>query len=396
MSVEARDEHPTTDSVDRVRRTLEGVLGVPATEGNAIEPLRNGDAIFPAMLEAIDEAQHTIDFLTFVYWNGEVGELFGRHLADRAKAGVRVRVLVDAWGAHTMDRSVLDLLDRRGAQVHWFRPLHRLRPGQVNHRTHRKVLIADEAVGFTGGVGIADCWRGDARNEGEWRDTHFRIEGPAVDGLRAAFLDNWAETEPTLFEDEVDRFPEHPQAGHSVVQCIRGASETGRSDVATLFRTLLQLAERQIRITTAYFVPDPELTERLSSARDRGVEIDILVPGPHADKRFVQLAGEAEFAPLMECGVRIWSFQPSMLHAKVMTVDGRVANVGSANLNSRSAALDEEINVVAIDDALVRTLDAHFDEDLERSIRIEPGRWEDRSVRQRLAERLVAPVKRLF
>ena len=143
-------------------------------------------------------------------------------------------------------------------------------------------------------------------------------------------------------------------------------------------------------------MPDPELTERLSSARDRGVEIDILVPGPHADKRFVQLAGEAEFAPLMECGVRIWSFQPSMLHAKVMTVDGRIANVGSANLNSRSAALDEEINVVAIDDALVRTLDAHFDEDLERSIRIEPGRWEDRSVRQRLAERLVAPVKRLF
>jgi len=207
MSVEARDEHPTTDSVDRVRRTLEGVLGVPATEGNAIEPLRNGDAIFPAMLEAIDEAQHTIDFLTFVYWNGEIGKLFGRHLADRAKAGVRVRVLVDAWGAHTMDQSVLDLLDRRGAQVHWFRPLHRLRPGQVNHRTHRKVLIADEAVGFTGGVGIADCWRGDAQNEGEWRDTHFRIEGPAVDGLRAAFLDNWAETEPTLFEDEVDAFP---------------------------------------------------------------------------------------------------------------------------------------------------------------------------------------------
>ena len=182
----------TRDYVATIRRTLEGVLGVPATEGNLLEPLRNGDAIFPAMLEAIDEAEHTIDFLTFVYWSGEIGEEFGRHLAARAEAGVRVRVLLDAWGAHTMDKGVLERMDRAGAQVHWFRPLHRLRPRQVNHRTHRKVLIADETVGFTGGVGIADCWRGDARNESEWRDTHFRVEGPAVDGLRAAFLDNWA------------------------------------------------------------------------------------------------------------------------------------------------------------------------------------------------------------
>ncbi len=271
-----------------------------------------------------------------------------------------------------------------------------MRPGQFNHRTHRKVLITDEAVGFTGGVGIADCWRGDARDETEWRDTHFRIEGPAVDGLRAAFLDNWAETDSGMFDEGVDRFPDQPQPGRAVVQCVRGASETGLSDVATLFKALLQLACQRIRIATAYFVPDDDLTARLLDAADRGVEIDILLPGPHADKRFVQLAGEREYGALLEGGIRLWNFQPSMLHAKVMTVDGCVANIGSANLNMRSVSLDEEINVVVVDEAFTTKLEEQFDEDLERSVRIEPGRWERRSSTQRVAEAVVRPIRRLF
>ena len=385
-----------SDNGARIRRTLEGVLGVPATEGNQIDVLRNGDEIFPAMFEAIDAAEHTIDFLTFVYWTGEVGDELGRRLAARAADGVRVRVLLDAWGAHTMDKGVLGRIEDAGAQVHWFRPLHRFRPSQFNHRTHRKVLITDEAVGFTGGVGIADCWRGDARDETEWRDTHFRIKGPAVDGLRAAFLDNWAETDSGMFDEGVDRFPDQPQPGRSVVQCIRGASETGLSDVATLFKALLQLACQRIRVATAYFVPDDDLTERLLAAADRGVGIDILLPGPHADKRFVQLAGEREYGALLEGGVRLWNFQPSMLHAKVMTVDGCVANIGSANLNMRSVSLDEEINVVVVDEAITTKLEEQFDEDLERSVRIEPGRWERRSSTQRVAEAVVRPIRRLF
>jgi cardiolipin synthase A/B len=305
-------------------------------------------------------------------------------------------VLLDSWGAHTMDKPILGLMEDAGVQVHWFRPLHRLRPSEVNHRTHRKVMVTDEAVGFTGGVGIADEWNGDARNEYEWRDTHFRIRGPAVDGLRAAFLDNWAETDWSLFEAGVDRFPDQPQPGSSVVQCVRGAAETGWSDVATLFRTLLQLAQHRVRIATAYFVPDDEMIERLCNAVERGVEIEILLPGPYADKRFVQLAGEAEYGQLLECGVRIWHYQPSMLHAKVMTVDEQIGNVGSANLNARSNALDEEINIVVLDPDITAVLDRHFDEDLERSTPIEPGRWEDRSVVQRLAEKAVTPVKKLF
>jgi cardiolipin synthase len=268
-----------------------------------------------------------------------------------------------------------------------------LQPTKVNHRTHRKVMIVDEATGFTGGVGIADEWCGDARNENEWRDTHFRVRGPAVDGLRAAFLDNWLETDPEVFDASIDRFPDQPKPGEAVVQCVRGASEVGWSDISTLLLALLQLANDRIRITTAYFVPDNELIGHLSGASDRGVTVEILLPGPHGDKRFVQLAGQAIYERLLEHGVRIWHYQPTMLHAKIMTVDGLVANVGSANLNARSIKLDEEINLVALDPDLVGQLDRQFDVDLERSEEIQPGRWEDRSVGRRVLEGITRPLR---
>ena len=280
--------------------------------------------------------------------------------------------------------------------LRWFRPMKKLRVGQLNHRTHRKLLIVDEDTAFTGGVGIADEWQGDARNEREWRDTHFRVRGPAVDGLRAAFLDNWIETDPLIFEDGVDRFPEQQQRGSAIVQCIRGASETGWSDAATMFRSLLQLAEHRIRLTTAYFVPDADLIDRICAAADRDVRVEILLPGPHADKRIVQVVAEDCYERLLDCGVHLWSFQPSMLHAKVMTVDGHIANVGSANLNSRSMALDEEINMVVLDDDVAATLDRHFEDDLERSVRIEPGRWSSRSRWQQGVESAARPFRRFF
>jgi len=394
--VKSPDSGAETSARDRVRRVLEGVIGVPATEGNRIDVLRNGDEIFPAMLDAIEHGRHTIDFLTFVYWEGEIGREFAHRLAERAADGVRVRVVLDALGSRTMERSLIDLMVSKGVLIRWFRPLRRFWASVINHRTHRKVLVVDEAVGFTGGVGIADEWQGDARDATEWRDTHFRVAGPAVDGLRAAFLDNWAETDDELFEDGVDRFPDQPKPGPSLVQCVRGASESGWSDMATLFRTLLQLAQHQIRITTPYFVPDADLGDRLCAAADRGVDVQVLLPGPVMDKRFVQVAAEGEYERLLERGIAVWNFQPTMLHAKVMTVDGLVASVGSANFNPRSVTWDEEVNVVALDTELVTVLDDHFEADLERSIRIEPGRWRHRSVLQQAAERLITPARRYF
>ena len=388
-----RPRRASEDRTDEVRRTLEGVIGVPATEGNLVDVLVNGDRIFPAMLEAIGEAQRTIDLLTFVYWRGGIGTRFAEALSDKAGSGVRVRVLLDAWGASSIEPNLVSEMEDAGVRVRWFRPLHRLQPTKVNHRTHRKVMIVDEATGFTGGVGIADEWSGDARSEDEWRDTHFRVRGPAVDGLRAAFLDNWLETDPEVFDASIDRFPDQPQPGRAVIQCVRGASEVGWSDISTLLLALLQLAKGRIRITTAYFVPDDELIECLNAASDRGVTVEILLPGPHGDKRFVQLAGQAVYERILEHGVRIWHYQPTMLHAKIMTVDGLVANVGSANFNARSTELDEEINLVALDPDLVRLLDRQFDVDLKRSEEIQPGRWEDRSVGRRVLEGITRPLR---
>ena len=388
-----RSELAADEQVSRSRRTLEGVVGIPATEGNCVTALHNGCESFPAMLGAIRGAEHTIDFLTFVYWKGQIGTEVAEALCGRAKAGVRVRVLLDAWGSRPIERHLVGAMIEAGVQLRWIRPLSRMRLGEVNHRTHRKILVVDESVAFTGGVGISDLWRGDARNEREWRDTHFKVEGPAVDGLRAAFLDNWSETDRVIFDDEFDRFPVQYAPGQSVIQCVRGASAAGGSDMASVFRTLLQLAQRQLRVTTAYFVPDDDLTKRLCDAATRGVHVQILLPGPFADKRFVQLAAEVDYEDLIESGVELWNFQPSMMHAKTMTVDGHVANVGSANFNNRSLNFDEEIDMVIFDPSVVRTLDRHFESDLERSVRIDPRRWKRRSLFQRVKEQLVAPLR---
>ena len=376
------------ERIATLRRGLEGIMGVPATEGNSVEVLRNGNEIFPAMLDSIAGAKRTVDLLTFVYWRGEIGRRFARGPLRRAPARECACACCSTAGARCRSRKRCSMqMSDAGVQVQWFRRLTRLQANKANHRTHRKVLVVDEEIAFTGGVGIADEWDGDARNEREWRDTHFRIRGPAVDGLRAAFLNSWAEADDTLFDTRIDRFPDQPQPGSTIIQCVRGASTTGWSDISTLFRALLQLAQERVRITTAYFVPDDRLSDQLSGAAERGVRVEILLPGPHIDKRFVQLAGESSYEGLLESGVRIWHFQPSMLHAKIMTIDGVAANIGSANLNARSAKLDEEINLVAWDPDLVRVLDAQFDADIERSEEIVAGRWEHRSMPQRALER---------
>ena len=394
MNAEPSTSIPIDQALHHTRRVLETVMGIPATEGNAIEIYRNGDQIFAPMLDAISSANRSIDFLTFVYWKGEIGIKFAERFAERARAGVRVRVLLDSWGAQTIERTLLDLMKDSGVNIQWFRPLRRLRPREVNHRTHRKILVVDERVGFTGGVGIADAWLGDARSESEWRDTHFRIEGPAVDGIRSAFIDNWSEADSHDFEGEVDQFPDQAQPGTTTLQCVRGNASSNGSDLKRLFQTMLQLAQHRVRITTAYFVPDEELCRLLCDGARRGVEIQLLLPGPFADKRFVQLEGDAEYERLMEAGVEIWNFQPSMLHAKIMTIDGMVASVGSANFNFRSLDCDEELNLVVFDTSFASDLDRHFDEDLERSVRIDPARWKQRSLTERSLERVVAPLRR--
>ncbi len=232
------------------QRALEGIVGIPFTPGNRIDVLKNGCRIFPAMLEAVVNARHSIDFLTFIYWQGDIADKFGHALAERAEAGVRVRILLDAFGASSMPKIVLERMTAAGCEIAWFRPTARWRLWQVDNRTHRKILICDNHVGFTGGVGIASEWEGDARGPGEWRETHFRIEGPALGGLRGAFLSNWVEAGRSGFYDAW-RLPDADAPGEARIQVLRTSAAVNYSDIATLLRLLLTLAQRELFITTA-------------------------------------------------------------------------------------------------------------------------------------------------
>ncbi|MCY0934130.1 phospholipase D-like domain-containing protein [Streptomyces sp. H34-S4] len=378
-----------------MRRRLERLIGIAATEGNALTVLRNGDEIFTAMLDSIRTAEHTIDMMTFVYWRGEIARQFAQALADRARSGVRVRLLLDGFGSRLIEQDLLDLMEDAGADVAWFRkPLH-LSPLKQNHRCHRKVLVVDEQTAYTGGVGIAEEWCGDARNENEWRDTHVQLRGPAVDGVAAAFAQNWAECHDTLFDDR-DRFTEHVPQGGAVVQVVRGSASIGWQDMQTLIRVAIESAQQRFRLATAYFAPDVYFIELLCAAARRGVEVEILLPGPHTDKRVCQLAGQRFYADLLACGVKIFEYQPTMMHAKVITVDRIAALIGSTNFNRRSLDHDEEVMLAVLDEDFTATLDLHFDQDLRASEQMEQGRWNRRSAVQRLRELAVAPIRRFL
>jgi cardiolipin synthase len=357
---------------------LEGVLGVPVTGGNQIDILRNGDEIFPAMLGAIRAAQRTVDFVTFIF-DGSIAEEFSEALSERASAGVRVRVLLDAIGTIPCETKVIEDMRVAGVQVERFRPFLNPRVWETFHRVHRKVLVCDQKIGFTGGVGVADSWRGNAGNEREWRDTHFRVRGPAVDGLIGAFVHNWAETGRAIFEPEVDRFEAQEAIGTSPIQVVRTGARTGWGDMSTLAWSLLQLTRSRLRIAAAYFVPDDHMLAALCSTARRGVTVELLLNGQNADKWLSRLATEAQYEMLLDAGIRVWSFEPTMLHMKVVMVDGMVASVGSANFNARSMLLDEELNLVIFDPDIVKELEADFDRDLERAEPIEPEQWASRS-----------------
>ncbi|MFE9483875.1 phosphatidylserine/phosphatidylglycerophosphate/cardiolipin synthase family protein [Streptomyces spororaveus] len=387
---------PTAEArVARLRRRLERLIGIAATEGNALTPLRNGDEIFAAMLAGIRRARHTVDMMTFVYWKGDIARDFARALAERARAGVRVRLLLDGFGSRLIERELLDAMEEAGVEVAWFRKPLYLSPLKQNHRCHRKVLVVDEETAFTGGVGIAEEWCGNARNAHEWRDTHVEVRGPAVDGIAAAFAQNWAECHDKLF-DERDRFVDHRPQGDAIVQVVRGSASFGWQDMQTLVRVMLESAEERFRLATAYFSPDEYFVELLCETARRGVEVEILLPGPHTDKRVCRLAGQHHYEALVACGVKIYQYQPTMMHAKVITVDRVAALVGSTNFNRRSLDHDEEVMLAVLDEGFTGVLDGHFDEDTAASELIQEGRWRRRPALQRARELAVQPIRRFL
>jgi cardiolipin synthase len=375
-------------------RAAEALTAAPISEGNDVELLINGDRIFPALLETIRGAERSVNLLTYVYWKGEPARDVARALCERAAAGVEVNVLLDWLGSLPMEHGLLDDMRDAGVKVARFRPMKPYAVRRLNNRTHRKVLVVDGRVGMTGGVGIAEEWSGDAQDPDHWRDTHVRVRGPVVRGLQGAFAENWLEaTGSTLVGDAY--LPDlEPLDGGGPMQVVRSSAGVGDTNAEALAFLAIASARRSLDITNAYFAPRPAFVEALADAAERGVDVRIVVPGPHIDKQFVRLAGRQAYDTLLERGVRIWEYQPTMLHAKTMTVDSAWACVGSVNLDNRSFQLNDEVALGVQSEAFARELTAQFERDLEASEEMRRRRWRRRSLHMRAAERATTLARR--
>jgi cardiolipin synthase A/B len=367
------------------KRALGSLLGPPLVGGNQVDVLVNGREIFPAMLEAIAAARETIGFETFIYWSGDIGERFVRALCERAQAGVRVHVLLDWVGSLRMDQQLVNRLQAAGVEVIRFHKPHWSNWGRMNNRTHRKLLVIDGQLGFTGGVGIADQWGGDARNPQEWRDTHFRVRGPVVAQMQSVFLDNWMRATGEVLHGTA-YFPELPVVGDQQAQMFSSSPSGGSESMHLMVLLALTAARTRIAVSASYFVPDPLTLRTLVAAARRGVHIRILLPGRHIDEALVRKASRAIWGTLLAAGVEIAEYQPTMFHMKSLLVDDRFVSVGSANLDDRSFLLNDEANLNVISPPLARQLSALFEKDWAQGKPVSLGDWRRRPGSEKLVE----------
>jgi cardiolipin synthase len=390
--LERKVVHRYAVSDPQFRREMSVLLGPAIVRGNQVTALQNGNEIFPAMLLAIRSAQTSITFETFIYWSGETGEEFSQALSERARAGVPVSVIIDWVGSIKMEQSLLDSMQAAGVQLHRYRPLHWYNFGRMNNRTHRKLLVVDGRIGFTGGVGIADQWTGDAGDPEHWRDTHFRIEGPVVAQLQAAFNDNWIKTTGEVLNGP-SYFPALQEEGEMDAHMFVASPSGGSESMHLMYLLAIAAAAETIDLAASYFVPDKLLIEALIAARGRDVRVRILLPGPHMDALAVQLASKADWGVLLNAGAEIHVYQPTMLHTKLLVIDAEFVSVGSTNFDIRSIRLNDEasLNVYSRDFATQMT--AAFEADLLAAESYSLARWKSRPLREKLSEKILLPIK---
>ena len=350
--------------------TLSGLI-----HGNRATVLVNGDEIFPAMLAAIRGARTTITFANFSWEDGDVAREIVEALAERCRAGVGVNVLVDAIGSSGMPKPLAQTLRASGCAFARYHPIRPLTIRRVNHRNHRRVLVVDGRIGFTGGTGIGQKWTGDGRREGHWRQTDVRVEGPIVRALQAAFVEDWRETTTLLLAGDA-YFPSLRPRGDLAIQSVKSSPTSGATEAYLLFLLAIESARASIKITNPYFVPDPRMTRALAEAARRGVEVTIITAGAVAgtQNRLVRRASRAHFGAVLEAGVKIHEYGPAMLHAKTMVVDEQWVSIGSVNLDNASFALNNELNVTFMDRRLARALGGIFEDDLRFTT---PVTWEE-------------------
>nr|WP_157398347.1 MULTISPECIES: cardiolipin synthase [Ramlibacter] len=393
--VQREIDHLYTVDDPQFQRAMAMLLGPAIVPGNQVQELVNGDRIFPAMLQAIREARRTVLFETFIYWSGEIGTQFAEALSERARAGVRVHVLLDWVGSTKVDRELVFRMRDEGVEVRMFHPLRWYHLGRMNNRTHRKLLIVDGRIGFTGGVGIAPQWCGDAQDPDHWRDSHFRVEGPVVAQMQSVMLANWSKTTGRVLHGP-DYFPELQPAGDQPAQMFASSPSDGSERMLMMVLLAITAATRSIDIASAYFVPDPVAVKSLVSAVRRGVRVRVITPGPHTDQDTVRRASRGLWGPLLEAGVELHEFQPTMFHCKMILVDGLLTSVGSTNFDPRSFHLNDEANLTVYHPAFARRMTAVFEADLARSRRTTLQDWQRRPMSEKVREHLATWLRPLL
>ncbi|MCE9681983.1 phospholipase D-like domain-containing protein [Halomonas alkalisoli] len=390
--MERKIEHRHAVSDPQFRREMSVLLGPSIVRGNQVTALQNGDEIFPAMLEAIRSAQTSITFETFIYWSGDIGEAFSKALSERARAGVPVHVTIDWVGSNKMEQSLLDSMQAAGVQLHRYRPLHWYNLGRMNNRTHRKLLVVDGRIGFTGGVGIADLWTGDGGDPESWRDTHFRIEGPVVAQLQAAFNDNWIKTTGQVLNGP-SYFPPLQEAGKMDAHVFVASPSGGSESMHLMYLLAIAAAEATIDLAASYFVPDSMLIEALIAARGREVRVRILLPGPHIDAVTVKIASKSDWGALLGAGAEIHVYQPTMLHTKLLVIDNEFVSVGSTNFDMRSIRLNDEASLNIYSNDFATQMTAVFEADLLSAEPYSLADWKSRPWREKLSEKILIPIR---
>lgn len=359
--------------------SMGNLLGPQLMSGNEITAYQNGDQIFPPMLDAIRTAAKTITFETYIYWEGQIGRAFTDALCDRARSKVKVHVLMDWVGTDRIDKTYLEEMRRAGVQVERFHPPRWYNLSKLNNRTHRKLLVVDGKVGFTGGVGIADPWLGNGDRPDRWRDSHYRIRGPAVAQMQAVFNDNWIKARAEALYGP-DYFPRLEPAGDSLAQIFHSSKGEGSESVRLMYLLSIASARKHIRLAASYFVPDSLAIQTLVAARKRGVKVEIIMAGEKTDAPAVRSASRSRWEDLLKAGVEIYEYSPCRYHCKVMIVDDVWVSVGSTNFDDRSFRQNDEANLNIYDAKFAAEQVVFFEQDRKNSKLVRLEEFNNRSV----------------
>ncbi|HEU4775276.1 MAG TPA: cardiolipin synthase [Telluria sp.] len=373
------------------RRSMGVLLGPPILDGNDVQVLLNGDQIFPAMLDAIHGAKQSISFETYIYWSESIGKEFSDALIERARAGVKVHVLLDFIGSMKMDDSAMAEMKRAGVKLERFHKPVWWKFTKLNNRTHRKVLVVDGKIGFTGGVGIADQWRGHAEDKKHWRDTHFRVEGPVVGQMQAVFADNWTKATGVVLDGPLYFPPLSPRGGHAA-QMFSSSPSGGSESMLLMYLMSITAAKESINLSSSYFVPDDLTIRALVAAAKRGVKVRIITPGKDIDSDIVRAASRDRWGELLAAGISIAEYQPTMYHVKALMVDSLVVSVGSTNFDNRSFSLNDEANLNVIDADFARAQVDIFNEDWKHTRQITLAEWANRPFMEKAASKVAGLI----